>query len=120
MTEKEIIEKLGSMRVDTGERLPLQYIFCLVPNNDYDPENFSQEIEDSEEPTSFSDHFWGRKTNSEKWLKNHTKKCSTKVVPTHLLPCINRSDGTRDYNHKPVLDAIAEIKEEYGEIIDLT
>ena len=102
MTIEEIKEALSNMRVDTGEYLPVKFFHVIVPNPEYDPEGFSQEIEDSEEEVNYIQELdaeakrEGFKTwvfhykeimanlprkNSVKWLDNHTKRCICKLIP---------------------------------------
>mgnify|MGYP003558419326 CR=1 FL=1 len=49
LTIEEIGEKLKNMTVGEGKYLPISFVSFLVKNPNYDPTNFSQEIEDSEE-----------------------------------------------------------------------
>ena len=49
LTIEEIGEKLKNMIVAEGKYLPIIAVSFLVKNPNYNPTNFSQEIEDSEE-----------------------------------------------------------------------
>ena len=49
LTEQEIADKLANMRVDTGEYLPIKMFSFIILNPEYNPDDFSEEIENSEE-----------------------------------------------------------------------
>lgn len=104
LSHDEIREILRGMRVDLKKILPLRYFTLLVKNPDYDPDNFSQEIEDSEvEIDVFSEVKkeakkegvswllnWNRllkkiNNNSQKWKDNHTKSKYITILPCEFL-----------------------------------
>lgn len=135
LTEEEIINKLKMLRVDTGENPPIKRLFMVVPNPDYDPDNFSQEIEDSEKGIDWIEEMTKRTSdpnfdfvwnntlgeipkNSEKWQKNHNKILKVIYVPL-LVACCNHSDGTRDYYSENILKTIKEYSDKYGGIYDI-
>ena len=49
LTREEITEKLKSMKVGENNILPIKTFSFIVENRDYNPETFSQKIEDTEE-----------------------------------------------------------------------
>lgn len=49
LTRDEIADKLKAMEVGEGKELPMKGLSFIVENRKYDPDSFSQEIEDSEE-----------------------------------------------------------------------
>lgn len=126
LTEQEIADKLANMRVDTGEYLPIKMFSFIILNPDYNPNDFSEEIENSEEfintldleikeiRKSGFDFVWNNTMvnipkNSDKWLKNHTKKCKYKLLKNvFMMSCANWSNGTRNYCYKDVYDKIKE------------
>lgn len=90
LTIEEIGEKLKNMIVDEGKYLPMTFVSFLVKNPNYDPNKFSQEIEDSEKEIDVLnemlvemkkpgfDIIWNNtlhnvKTNSKRWRENHSK-----------------------------------------------
>lgn len=90
LTIEEIGEKLKNMTVGEGKYLPMIFVSFLVKNPNYDPTNFSQEIEDSEKEIDVLnemlvemkkpgfDIIWNNtlnniKTNSKRWSENHSK-----------------------------------------------
>ena len=149
LTHEQIREKLKCMRVDTGKFLPIKFFSFIVKNPDYDPDNFSQEIEDSEEEidvmseitkeTSKTDFDWAWNNtigsiprNSEKWLDNHRKKCPQKllmlafpssssmhVITTTLSSGESFEEKVRDYDNDSTMEKILEIEKEYGEIYEI-
>lgn len=74
----------------------------LVENEEYNPNEFSQEIEDSEEYSPFYLQFLDYKEcaaisdNSEKWKANHNKNCPVKAYSFINTTC----DGEGVVNHK--------------------
>lgn len=136
MTREEIIAKLKTMIVGEDGRLPISSLNYVLENKDYDPEHFSQEIEDSEE----YDDVYKRLTdwvkeghdillfdnshhNSEEWLANHAKKSKFSIVylstlvkaETHIT-----DDGNhiRDYNSEENVEVILKYQEIYGNILN--
>lgn len=118
MTKEEIIKELKNIRVDTGENLPIKYIFFIADNEDYNPELFSQEIEDSELPVSYMDILKYNKRNSKEWELNHSKICKAKVK-YELFVCYNHEDGIRDYNYGKNIERILKIQEKFGNLIKI-
>lgn len=136
MTREEIITKLKSMVVGEDGRLPISSLNYVLENKDYDPEHFSQEIEDSEE----YDDVYKRLTdwvkeghdillfdkshhNSEEWLANHTKNATITFVAFSTLikaEAHPTEDGNyiHDYNSEENVDKILKYQEIYGRIID--
>ena len=138
LTKDEIIDRLKQMKV--GEKyndvlvLSVKWFSFLVPNNEYDPYNFSQEIEDSEENLETWLKIWeeinkpefdfvwnntlGRLSeNSPRWKNNHSKICPIKIE-TLLVKSVVHDDGTRDYYSDEIINKIININEKYGGIID--
>jgi hypothetical protein len=105
------------MRVGTGEYLPIKSFSFLIPNPDYNPSKFSQEIEDTEEDDGVRKH-------SLVWTQNHSKICEITLVPHEFYGCavehrdMPMENGlyVRDYNHERVLERIDEVIEKYGGI----
>lgn len=121
LTEQEIADKLANMRVDTGEYLPIKMFSFIISNPEYNPDDFSEEIENSEEFIEIKeilksdfDFVWNNiignmPKNSDEWLKNHTKKCKYKLLlNVFMMPCANWSNGIRNYCYKDVFDKIKE------------
>ena len=82
---------------------PIAQWYMLVENEEYDPDGFSQEIEDSEEysPFYYDDfiNFNGCMTlsdNSDEWKTNHSKKCPVKAYSFINTTC----DGEGVETHK--------------------
>ncbi len=128
LTKDEIIEQLKNMNVDGEKILPFHWFSFIVINPEYEPESFSQEIEDSEEEIKSwdlmieemnkpdFDFVWHNTLsniprNSEKWLKNHSKICAVKFSPVRFMEqCVNWADGTRNYYSERILNKILEIE----------
>jgi hypothetical protein len=101
LARNEIVDKLKSMKVGEDGCLPLKSFSFIVKNREYDPDSFSQEVEDSEERI--------------------TKVCTVKLCPmVFYAACINHSDGTRDYYSEELVDKILNWSKENGEIVDLS
>lgn len=136
LTIEEIGEKLRNMIVGEGKYLPITYVSFLVKNPNYDPTNFSQEIEDSEEEIDVLnemlaemkkpgfDIIWNNslhnvKTNSKQWSENHSKKCQITLLKNRLiLQSETHKDGVRDFYSEENINKIKTILEEYNEIYD--
>lgn len=136
LTIEEIGEKLRNMIVGEGKYLPITYVSFLVKNPNYDPTNFSQEIEDSEEEINVLnemlaemkkpgfDIIWNNslhnvKTNSKQWSENHSKKCQiTLLINRLILQSETNKDGVRDFYSEDNINKIKTILEEYNEIYD--
>lgn len=134
MTAKEIENRLKSLVVGEGDVLPLRIFSFIVPNPEYDPENFSQEIEDSEEEVDTLelmkremdrpdfDFVWHNtfcqiSKNSDKWHRNHTKKCMIKIAYNEFWEqCTNHKD-TRNYFSERTMGKIRQVIDKYGGIV---
>lgn len=132
LNKEEIIEKLKSMKVDNEKIFPFHIFSFIIVNPDYDPNSFSQEIEDSEEEINtldlildemhkpdfdfvFHNTISSLPSNSEKWLENHSKICKVKFIPNKFVrQCVTHCDGTRNYYSEELLNKILEI----GDIVD--
>lgn len=146
LTHEQIREKLREMRVDTGKCLPYKHFSFMVKNPNYDPDNFSQEIEDSEEEINTLaeirkepgfDWVWNGMIgnipkNSERWLDNHSKKCqfkllgnvflsscSTHIITTTLSSGESSEAMVRDYDNDFTMNKILDVEKEYGEIYEV-
>jgi hypothetical protein len=149
LTHEQIREKLREMRVDTGKCLPFKHFSFMVKNPNYDPDNFSQEIEDSEEEIDTMAEIWKESSkpdfdwvwnntignipkNSERWLDNHDKKCrfkllgnvflsscSTHIITTTLSSGESSEAMVRDYDNDFTMNKILEVEKEYGEIYEV-
>ena len=134
----EIVDRLKQMKV--GETyndvtvLPVKWLSFFVPNDEYDPDNFSQEIEDSEEKIDIFkniceeihkpefDFVWNNTLgrlpeNSQRWQNNHSKICSIKIE-TLLVQSVVHEDNTRDYYSEEIINKIMNINEKYVGIIN--
>lgn len=136
LTIEEIGEKLKNMLVGEGEYLPMAFVSFLVKNPNYDPTNFSQEIEDSEEEIDVLnemlaemkkpgfDIIWNNtlhnvKTNSKRWSENHSKKCQVHLLSNWmLLQSEMHENGVRDFYSEDNINKIKTVLEEYNEIYD--
>ena len=136
LTIEEIGDKLKNMIVGEGKYLPMTFISFLVKNPNYDPTNFSQEIEDSEEEVDVLnemltemknpefDIIWNNtlhnvKTNSRRWCENHSKKCQIILVANWmLLQSKTHENGVRNFYSEDNINKIKIVIEEYGEIYD--
>lgn len=136
LTIEEIGEKLRNMIVGEGKYLPITYVSFLVKNPNYNPTNFSQEIEDSEEKIDVLnemlvemkkpgfDIIWNNslhnvKTNSKQWIENHSKKCQITLLKNWLiLQSKTHENGVRDFYSEDNINKIKTILEEYNEIYD--
>lgn len=130
MTRDEIICFLK----DNPQNEKIKNLIIVVPNPDYNPVEFSQEIEDSEEKemkfwkqvceemnkTGF-DIIWNNTLNkiprnSEKWKNNHSKICDQTCVSLSVMAKCNDNDIWDFYSEENV-DRIMQISEQYGGII---
>lgn len=137
LTIEEIGEKLKNMMVGEGKYLPIIFVSFLVKNPNYDPTNFSQEIEDSEEEIDVLnemltemkkpgfDIIWNNtlhnvKTNSKRWCENHSKKCQVHLLANWLiLQSEIHENGIRDFYSEDNINKIKTVLEEYNEIYDI-
>ena len=136
LTIEDIGEKLKNMIVGEGKYLPMAFVSFLVKNPNYDPTNFSQEIENSEEEidvlnemlvemkTPGFDIIWNNtlhnvKTNSKRWCENHSKKCQVHLLANWmLLQSEIHENGVRDFYSEDNINKIKTILDEYNEIYD--
>ena len=137
LTIEEIGEKLKNMTVGEGKYLPMIFVSFLVKNPNYDPTNFSQEIEDSEEEIDVLnemlvemkkpgfDIIWNNtfhtvKTNSKRWSENHSKKCQITLLTNWLiLQSEMHENGERDFYSEDNINKIKTVLNEYKEIYDI-
>ena len=137
LTIEEIGEKLRNMTVGEGKYLPISYVSFLVKNPNYDPTNFSQEIEDSEEEVDVLnemlaemkkpgfDIIWNNtlhnvKTNSKRWRENHSKKCQVNLLSNWLiLQSEMHKTGERNFYNEDNINKIKTVLKEYNEIYDI-
>ena len=137
LTIEEIGEKLRNMTVGEGKYLPISYVSFLVKNPNYDPTNFSQEIEDSEEEVDVLnemlsemkkpgfDIIWNNtlhnvKTNSKRWRENHSKKCQVNLLSNWLiLQSEIHKTGERNFYNEDNINKIKTVLKEYNEIYDI-
>lgn len=136
MTINQIKQFFNERKVGHNGVLPLCKFACLVKNPNYDPEDFSQEIENSEVEINWFkemkkkmnepdfDFIWNNTLssipkNSQRWIDNHSKKCEATIVFTGFCQSIARQDGTHDYCHEPVINEFQKILDEYGEIYQI-
>lgn len=138
LTIEEIGEKLKNMTVGAGEGqyLPMCFVSFLVKNPNYDPANFSQEIENSEKEIDILneilaeakkpgfDIIWNNtlhnvKTNSKRWCENHSKKYQVHLLANWLiLQSEIHKTGERDFYSEDNINKIKTVIEEYDEIYD--
>lgn len=137
LTIEEIGEKLKNMTVGEGKYLPMIFVSFLVKNPNYDPTNFSQEIEDSEKEIDVLnemlvemkkpgfDIIWNNtlnniKTNSKRWSENHSKKCQVHLLANWmLLQSEMHENGERDFYSEDNINKIKTVINEYNEIYDI-
>lgn len=137
LTIEEIGEKLRNMTVGEGKYLPISYVSFLVKNPNYDPTNFSQEIEDSEKEVDMLnemlsemkkpgfDIIWNNtlhnvKTNSKRWRENHSKKCQVNLLSNWLiLQSEIHKTGERNFYNEDNINKIKTVLKEYNEIYDI-
>jgi hypothetical protein len=137
LTIEEIGDKLKNMTVGEGKYLPISYVSFLVKNPNYDPTNFSQEIENSEEEVDVLnemlaemkkpgfDIIWNNtlhnvKTNSKRWRENHSKKCQVNLLSNWLiLQSEIHKTGERNFYNEDNINKIKTVLKEYNEIYDI-
>lgn len=137
LTRDEIVEKLKTMVVGEEKELPVKHMFCIHINKEYNPEDFSQKIEDSEEKIDvlseiskeikkpYFNFIWNNTLcniprNSEQWRNNHSKICELAVSPCVWAQCIVHEDGRRDYYSEDLVDKIVRWGEIHGGIVDIS
>jgi hypothetical protein len=117
--------------------MPVQMIYAVVGNPEYDPDNFSQEIESryGKETTGdfFSEHPIGKTRNTslfedtvdaeenplwKEWRLNHNKKFSKMAVSVLVLPKKN-DDGAYSLTDSEIERVEEELKQ-YGEVYQIT
>lgn len=136
LSKEEIIQRLKDMVVDNENVYPWKWFSFIVMNPDYNPSEFSQEIEDSEERIDEwaevnkemkkpeFDIVWHNTLstlprNSDKWLDNHSKICPTKVLYFNFLAqSITHENNVRNYYSDSILDKVMTVSEKYRGIVD--
>ena len=135
LTKEEIVQQLYSMEVIDGKDYPIKILNFLVPNKNYDPDNFSQEIENSEEDFTYIDSIrilksaidggiFGCKIvnrrNSKQWLDNHSKICKISFMPMAVYINAQRHEnGRRDFCTEENINNIIKFSEQYGGIFEM-
>ena len=137
LTRDEIADKLKAMEVGEGKELPIKGLSFIVENRKYDPDSFSQEIEDSEERIDELElinreihqpgfnFIWNNTLsrcprNSDKRKANHSKICTVSLKPMAIwASCVQHKDGTRDYYSEELVDKIVHWAELNGGIVDI-
>ncbi len=131
LTKEEIAQQLYSMEVD----YPVRTLNFVVPSKNYDPDNFSQEIENSEENFTYNDSIrilesaiaggiFGCKIvnrrNSKKWLDNHSKICKVSFIPMAVYITAKRHENGRlDFCTEENINDIIKFSEQYGGIVEM-
>lgn len=136
LSKNDIIQRLKNMVVDGENVLPLKWFSFIVINPNYNPEEFSQAIEESEVMIDFWKEFteeihkpefdfvWNNTLsklprNSEEWNKNHSKICPVKAAYFEFMAaCVQHNNGIRNYYSDDILDKVIKVSEEYGGIVD--
>lgn len=131
LTKEEIAQQLYSMEVD----YPIRVLNFLVPNKNYDPDNFSHEIENSEEDFTYDDSirilggaiedglFGCKKVNrrnSKQWLDNHSKICKISFMPMAVyIQAQRHENGRLDFCTEENINDIMKFSEQYGGIVEM-
>lgn len=137
---EELMRYLGGITVGVDETPPERYFSLLVPNPDYDPDGFSQEIEDSEVyrgrravvlfaakgvdaffmDSDYRNYIFSQSQNSAAWQRNHTKSCGLKMLWNAVLwPCVNEG-GRRHFGSAELAGRILEKASEYGGLVGIS
>ena len=128
LTKEEIAQQLYSMEVIDGKDYPIKLLNFLVPNKNYDPDNFSQEIENSEEDFTYNDSIQILKNsnkivnrrNSKRWIDNHSKICKISIIPLAVyITAKKRENGRRDFCTEENINNIIKFSEQYGGIFEM-
>lgn len=135
LSKEEIIQRLKDMVVDNENVYSWKWFSFIVMNPDYNPSEFSQEIEDSEEMIDEwaevnkemkkpeFDIVWHNTLstlprNSDKWLDNHSKICPVKTLYFNFLAqSITHENNVRNYYSDSILDKVMAVSEKYGGIV---
>ena len=116
LSKDEIINILGN--APYYDHYVVMYLWAYVYSESYDPENFSQEIHDTEEDKRQEDFIrmlnrtkepdfdwvWNNdldkleKQNSQKWLENEAKNTPLELAPTMVYT--KKVDGKWTLNHE--------------------
>lgn len=131
LTREDVAQRLKDMIVGVTVELPIKIFNFIVPNPDYDPDNFDESIDgkpdfygsfdELDEKSLFRIIHYNVDTNAKKWMENHSKICPLKFIPAQLpTQCVNHEDGTRDYYSEEILNKIMNWAEEHGGIVDFT
>lgn len=129
LTREEVAQRLKDMIVGVTVTFPIKAFNFIVPNPDYDPENFDESIDgkpdfygsfdEDYEKSMFRLIHYNVDTKAKKWMENHSKICPLKYIPAQLLTqCENHEDGTRNYYSEEILDKIMNWGEKHGGIVD--
>lgn len=136
LSRDEIIGKLRKIIVGEDGVLPIRSFSIVTKNSKYNPDAFSQEIEDSETMIDYLhlvseeikkesfDFVWNNTLsklprNSKKWRDNHQLICPILMHPCAFSSaCVNHADGSRDYYSEEIVDRFLKFGEEYGEVLD--
>jgi len=113
----QIIDYMYLMSTDIDTFRPYMIPYTYITNEDYDPDNFSEELDKSEEDKLIDETFYiishfGNKCpneyNSAEWKKNHTKICKYRLdIPQLMLPaCENKITGNRNFGGPVNIDTI--------------
>lgn len=136
LTIEQIKQFLKEQQVGNNGVLPFCKFVCIVKNPMYDPDNFSQEIEDSEVEINWFkemktkmdepgfDIVWNNTLgsipkNSQRWCDNHSKKCELTMIMTDFCQSLEHRDGTRDYCNESVINIFQKLIDAYGEIYEI-
>ena len=128
LTKEEIAQQLYSMEVIDGKDYPIKLLNFLVPNKNYDPDNFSQEIENSEEDFTYNDSIQILKNsnkivnrrNSKRWIDNHSKICKISIIPLAVyITAKKRENGRRDFCTEENINNIIKFSDQYGGIFEM-
>ena len=88
------IDSILKEKKDDVLNVPMLHSFYITDNEKYDPENFSQEIEDTEtkEPVTVNGHINANR-NSDAWSDNHSKICPVKVALGRMIVLEHIGEG---------------------------
>lgn len=97
LSYEDVCQKIDSILEENKDdvlNVPMLYSFYITDNEKYDPENFSQEIEDTEtmEPIIVNGHINANK-NSNSWSDNHSKICPFKVALARMIALEHIGEG---------------------------
>ena len=133
LTRDDIADELKSMVVGGNGMLPIHMFSFIVMNPEYDPDGFSQEIDDSENEVDMLAELqrhmmlfnecpcWpsDMNKNSERWYRNRSKKCQVKLLPLHLTLSAVEHDTVRNYYSDENLSIIMDVADKFGGIVKI-